>query len=123
MRIKIKKSMSNRKAARLVKKARVRKKVLGTLERPRLCVYKSLKYTYAQLIDDVSGKTLVALSDKEIRALSGTGQERAFKVGQKIAEKAKMANFEKVVFDRNGFVYHGRVKALADGAREAGLKF
>jgi large subunit ribosomal protein L18 len=78
---------------------------------------------YAQLIDDVTGKTLVALSEKEIRSLSGTGQERAFKVGQKIAEKAKTAKLENVVFDRNGFIYHGRVKALAEGARQAGLKF
>lgn len=104
-------------------KRRVRGKISGSSSAPRLSVYKSNKEIYAQLIDDKEGKTLVAASSREKGATKGTKTEVATAVGKLIAEKAKAAGFEKVVFDRNGFVYHGRVKALADGAREGGLKF
>ena len=106
---------------------RVRTKVAGTAERPRLCVYRSLEHIYAQVIDDRSGKTLVAASsvDKETKkGLKGGGNVAAAKViGKAIAERAKAAGVNKVVFDRGGYKYLGRVKALADAAREAGLQF
>ncbi len=105
-------------------KRRVRGKISGSSSAPRLSVYKSNKEIYAQLIDDKEGKTLVSASSREKGVdAKGTKTEVAAAVGKKIAEKAKAAGFEKIVFDRNGFVYHGRVKALADGAREGGLKF
>jgi large subunit ribosomal protein L18 len=106
---------------------RVRKKVEGTPERPRLCVYRSLEHIYAQVIDDRSGKTLVSASslDGETKKnLKGGGNIAAAKViGKTVAERAKAAGVSKVVFDRGGYKYHGRVKALADAAREAGLQF
>jgi large subunit ribosomal protein L18 len=106
---------------------RVRTRVEGTPERPRLCVYRSLGQIYAQVIDDRSGKTLVSASsiDGETRKnLKGGGNVAAAKViGKTIAERAKAAGVSKVVFDRGGYKYHGRVKALADAAREAGLQF
>ena len=105
-------------------KRRVRGKISGSSSAPRLSVYKSNKEIYAQLIDDKEGKTLVSASSREKGVdAKGTKTEVAAAVGKKIAEKAKAAGIEKIVFDRNGFVYHGRVKALADGAREGGLKF
>jgi large subunit ribosomal protein L18 len=105
-------------------KRRVRGKISGSSELPRLSVYKSNKEIYAQLIDDKDGKTLVAASsrDKGVDA-KGTKSEISAAVGKAIAAKAVAAGIETIVFDRNGFVYHGRVKALADGAREGGLKF
>ena len=107
--------------------ARVRIKVSGTTERPRLCVYRSLGHIYAQVIDDRTGKTLVSASsiDKETKKnLKGGGNVAAAKViGKAVAERAKAAGVSKVVFDRGGYKYHGRVKALADAAREAGLQF
>ena len=107
--------------------ARVRIKVSGTPERPRLCVYRSLGHIYAQVIDDRSGKTLVSASslDSETKKnLKGGGNIAAAKViGKAVAERAKAAGVSKVVFDRGGYKYHGRVKALADAAREAGLQF
>ncbi len=107
--------------------ARVRIKVSGTPERPRLCVYRSLGHIYAQVIDDRTGKTLVSASslDKETKKnLKGGGNVAAAKViGKAVAERAKAAGVSKVVFDRGGYKYHGRVKALADAAREAGLQF
>ena len=104
---------------------RIRKIVSGTSERPRLAVFRSNKEIYAQLIDDVTGTTLVAASsrDKEISSQNGTKIEIAALVGKAVAEKAAKAGFEKVSFDRGGYLYHGRVKSLAEGAREAGLKF
>jgi len=106
---------------------RVRQRVEGTTERPRLCVYRSLGHIYAQVIDDRAGKTLVSASsvDKETKKnLKGGGNIAAAKViGKAIAERAKAAGVVKVVFDRGGYKYHGRVKALADAAREAGLQF
>lgn len=100
---------------------RVRLKVAGSAERPRLSVYRSLKHIYAQIIDDTSGRTLVATS-----SLGGSGQgnvQAASEVGKKLAEIAKSANIGRVVFDRGGCLYHGRVKALAESAREGGLLF
>ena len=106
---------------------RVRTKVSGTPERPRLCVYRSLEHIYTQVIDDRSGKTLVSASslDSETKKnLKGGGNIAAAKViGKAVAERAKAAGITKVVFDRGGYKYHGRVKALADAAREAGLQF
>ncbi len=106
---------------------RVRTKIEGTAERPRLSVYRSLGHIYAQVIDDRSGKTLVSASsiDAETKkSLKGGGNVAAAKViGKTVAERAKAAGVSKVVFDRGGYKYHGRVKALADAAREAGLQF
>ncbi|MEN4761437.1 MULTISPECIES: 50S ribosomal protein L18 [unclassified Chryseobacterium] len=105
-------------------KRRVRGKISGSSELPRLSVYKSNKEIYAQLIDDISGKTLASASSREKGVdANGTKTEVSAAVGKAIAAKAIAAGIETIVFDRNGFVYHGRVKALADGAREGGLKF
>lgn len=105
-------------------KSRIRKKISGTSECPRLAIYRSNKSIYAQLIDDVSAMTLASASSKE-RSIAGSGSksEQAKAVGSLLAEKAKSKNIEKVVFDRGGYLYHGRVKSLADGAREGGLNF
>jgi len=105
-------------------KSRIRKVVSGTAERPRLSVFRSNKEIYAQIVDDVTGNTLVSVSsrDKEVEA-KGSKSEVATTVGKAIAVKAISAKIETVSFDRNGFLYHGRVKALAEAAREAGLKF
>lgn len=112
---------------RLRKHARVRKHVSGTPERPRLCVFRSLTNIYAQIIDDNAGKTLVSASslDAELKGKlkNGGNIEAAKAVGKLVAERAKAANIEAVVFDRGGYIYHGRVAALADAAREAGLEF
>jgi large subunit ribosomal protein L18 len=104
---------------------RIRKKVLGTLERPRLNVYRSLNHIYVQVIDDLKGVTLVSASSAEGTKESRRGGNLAAakSVGKMIAERAKEKGIDKVVFDRGGYIYHGRVKALADAAREAGLKF
>lgn len=105
-------------------KRRIRKHVEGTQEIPRLSVFRSNKEIYAQIIDDISGKTLAAASSVGDKAAHGiTKMEQATVVGKKVAEAGKAAGIEKVVFDRNGYLYHGRVKALAEGARENGLKF
>jgi large subunit ribosomal protein L18 len=104
---------------------RIRGKISGTANRPRLSVFRSNKQIYAQIIDDAAGKTLVSASsmDKEIASKDVPKIEQAKLVGQLLAEKAKQADVETVVFDRGGYVYHGRIKSLADGAREGGLKF
>ncbi|SHI41135.1 LSU ribosomal protein L18P [Mesonia phycicola] len=101
---------------------RIRKTITGTSSRPRLSVFRSNKEIYAQLIDDVSGKTIAASSSREVTD-KGTKSEVAVAVGKAIAEKAKEAGVEVISFDRSGYLYHGRVKSLADGAREGGLKF
>lgn len=106
-------------------KARIRSRVSGTAERPRMSVFRSNKEIYVQLVDDLSGTTLLAASSKE-KGLAGDSSpkvEVSRKVGKLIAERAKEAGLTKVVFDRNGYLYHGRVKALAEGAREEGLQF
>ena len=112
---------------RKVRHKRVRRKISGTSERPRLCVYRSLGQIYAQIIDDTKGQTIVSAStiEKEIKALcqGKSKSEQARIVGQEIAKKALAQNISEVVFDRGGYLYIGRVQALADGAREAGLKF
>ena len=113
--------------SRLQRKKRIKKKIRGTPERPRLCVYRSLKHIYAQIIDDVHGITLVAASTLSKELSSSLEKTKTVdaskKVGELIARKALQKNIKKVAFDRNGFLYHGRVKALAEGAREAGLEF
>ena len=112
-------------AARKRRHLRLRKRVSGTPERPRLAVFRSLTHIYAQVIDDTAGRTLVAASDLEsdLRSADGTKTDVARRVGTLIGERAKQAGVTRVVFDRGGFMYHGRVKALADAAREAGLSF
>lgn len=101
---------------------RVRKKVVGTADRPRLAVYRSNRHIYAQVIDDGAGKTLAAASTLAASA-SGERTEQAKRVGKKVAEAAKAAGVTQVTFDRGGFMYHGRVQAVAEGAREGGLEF
>lgn len=108
--------------ARLKRHKRIRAKISGTRECPRLCVYRSNTNIYAQIIDDTEGKTLVAASSKEIEGL-GSNKVAAKAVGELIAKKAKEAKITDVVFDRGGYIYHGRVKELAEGAREGGLNF
>ena len=102
-------------------KARIRGRISGTAERPRLCVFRSNKQIYAQVIDDIAGTTLCSASSKGIT--EGNKSEIAAKVGEAVAKKAIEAGITTVVFDRNGFLFHGRVKSLADGARKGGLKF
>lgn len=103
-------------------RARIRGRISGTAQKPRLSVFRSNKFIYAQLIDDVAGKTLVASSSRAISEKT-TKVEISAMVGKALAEKAVAAGISEVVFDRGGYLYHGRVKALADGAREGGLKF
>jgi len=100
---------------------RVRKKVTGSAERPRLVVFRSLKHITAQLVDDVSRRTLITVSSTDLE--SGSKTAKSLEVGKRIASRAKDAGVKKVVFDRAGYKYHGRVKAVADGAREGGLEF
>jgi large subunit ribosomal protein L18 len=120
-------SLAKKQAARLKRQVRVRKKIRGTAQRPRLNVFKSSRHIYAQLIDDASGNTLLAVStvnDEASAELKYTGNiEAARKIGSEIAKKALAQEITTVVFDRNGFLYHGRVKALAEAARENGLLF
>jgi large subunit ribosomal protein L18 len=118
---------NQRYTGRTRRKARVRKKVLGTEERPRVCVFRSNKHTYAQVISDDRGVTLAAVStlsaDLGEAAKKSKGVEIAKQLGLALARVCQEKNIKRVVFDRNGFLYHGRVKALADGAREGGLEF
>jgi large subunit ribosomal protein L18 len=122
MKLKVRKHTSERKANRLKKKIRIRKTVKGTEERPRLVVFRSSSHMYAQVVNDASGVTLASAS-----SLKGAGKEKgvdqAKAVGMAVAKAALSKNIKNVVFDRNGFIYHGRIKALADGAREGGLNF
>ncbi len=111
------------KAQRQRRKRSIRIKIEGSSERPRLTVYKSLKYISAQIIDDSKGLTLVSASSQEKDLKSGKNVDIAKEIGKILATRAKDKNISQVVFDRNGYIYHGKVKALADGAREAGLKF
>lgn len=124
MRLKFRKQMSDRLKSRAKAKVKIRKKIEGTSERPRLSVFRSSKHMYAQLVDDVSGRTLVSFSSDKVEGLKSTSNCDAAKaVGVNIANAAKAKNITKIVFDRSGYLYHGRIKALADGAREAGLEF
>ena len=114
----------DKNTARLKRHARVRKKISGTAARPRLNVFRSTKHIYAQLIDDVAGVTMASASSME-KGFEGFGgnKEAAKKVGMAIARKAQEKGISEIVFDRSGYIYHGRVKELAEGAREGGLKF
>jgi len=116
--------LNPRVATRLRRKKHIRKKVHGTLERPRLCVFRSARHIYAQVIDDESGRTLASASSlcTEI-SISGGNRDGAKAVGTLLAERAASVNVKQVVLDRNGYKYHGRVAALADAARAAGLEF
>jgi len=115
--------MNSKAAARLRRKKHIRKTVHGTAARPRMCIFRSARHIYAQLIDDEAGHTLVAASSLGLDGQSGGNRAGAAVVGKLVAERALAADIDTVVFDRNGFIYHGRVAALADAAREAGLKF
>jgi large subunit ribosomal protein L18 len=123
----MKKKQILKQTQRARRHGRIRAKINGTAERPRLSVYRSLTHIYAQLIDDTTGKTLASCSDREFNKTSkGDKQNKTAKaqaVGKALADKAKAAGIEQAVFDRGGYKYHGRVKALADGARAGGLKF
>lgn len=112
--------------ARIRRKQRIRKKISGTALRPRLVVFRSNMYIYAQIVDDEAGKTLASVSSLALSKSSGSmklNREVSMQVGRDLADKAKEKQIERVIFDRNGYTYHGRVKALADGAREGGLQF
>ena len=120
-------TLSAKQAARLKRKRRIRKKLTGTSERPRLTVFRSAKHIYGQIIDDTQGVTLVAASsnEKDVQAKPDLGNKVAVAtyVGKLLGERAMTQGIKTVVFDRNGFMYHGRVKAVSEGAREAGLVF
>ncbi len=116
--------MATNKTTRREKiKRRIRKKVSGNTNRPRMTIYRSNSSVYVQLVDDLKGHTIMSASSRELSDKKSINIELASQVGKRIAEKAVAAGIEKVVFDRNGYLYHGKVKALAEGAREGGLKF
>jgi large subunit ribosomal protein L18 len=119
------KKAEGRRVARLRRHKRVRKQIIGTPDRPRLSVFRSARHIYAQIVDDTSGRTVVAAStlDTTLKAAKDPKKARAKQVGSLIAERAKGAGVSKVAFDRGGFAYHGRVAQLAEGAREGGLEF
>lgn len=117
-------SKANKKVSlRLKRKKRVRRKVVGTLEKPRLSVFRSARHVYAQVIDDSTGMTLVSVHSYKKGTVERAGILACTEMGKKLAELCKGKNVEKVIFDKNGYAYHGRVKALAEGAREGGLIF
>ncbi len=116
-------TQTKRNAIRQRIHARIRQKLSGSGERPRLNVYRSLNHIYAQVIDDQKGETLVSASTLELKVKTGGSVAAAKEIGKAVAEKAVAKGIKKVVFDRGGFLYHGRIKALADAAREAGLEF
>jgi large subunit ribosomal protein L18 len=116
--------MRKKLSKREKRKLRIRKKIFGTKERPRLCVFRSNKHILAQIVDDTEGKTLVSAKDQELKLEGKKSRvEISFEVGKLIAKKALEKGIKKVVFDRSGYKYHGRVKALAEGARAGGLEF
>jgi large subunit ribosomal protein L18 len=124
VRLQIRRKSATKINSRLKKRVRIRKKVFGSDERPRLSVFRSARHIYAQIIDDALGKTLVESSTISLDAVKKKGScEAAKAIGADIAKKALSKNIKAVVFDRSGFLYHGRVKALAESAREAGLQF
>ena len=108
---------------RIRRKHGIRKGVFGTPARPRLTVFRSLNHIYAQIVDDLSGRTLVSADSRQAKSTSGGNKVGGTDVGRQLAEKAKAAGIERVAFDRNGFRFHGRVKALADAARKGGIQF
>ncbi len=116
--------MKEKQQRRYKRHKRIRTEIKGVKEKPRLCVFKSLNHIYAQIINDDSGKTIVSASDRELKLKVKTNKTAAaLEVGKLIAKKSQEKKIEEVVFDRGGYKYHGRVKSLADGAREGGLKF
>jgi large subunit ribosomal protein L18 len=120
----VKKIKSEKVEARLRRKVTIRKKITGTAERPRLSVFRSAKHIYIQAVDDTTNTVLAAASDlEEATGATGKKKDKAKAVGQALAKKLLAKNISLCVFDRNGFIYHGRVSAVADGAREGGLKF
>lgn len=123
MRLHIPKHMSHKESSRLKKKLRIRNRVHGSTERPRLCIFRSARHIYAQIIDDVTGKTIASASTVEVEGMKNANKDTATAIGKEIAKRAQAKNIKSVVFDRNGYLYHGRVKSLAEGAREAGLDF
>ncbi len=114
--------IESRRGARRRIHARIRRKVVGTIQRPRLAVFRSLNHIYAQVIDDAAGRTLVAAGSRESEIEGGGNVESAVRVGQALAERARAAGIEVVVFDRGGARYHGRIKALAEAVREGGIR-
>lgn len=120
-------SLNKKQKARFKRKVRIRKKISGSSERPRLSVFRSAKHVYVQVIDDSIGKTLISASSTEKMVKEQPKFEnkiaQAVHIGKLVAERAKEKGINKVVFDRNGFIYHGRIKAISDGAREGGLEF
>jgi large subunit ribosomal protein L18 len=122
VRLHISKHSHPKVVSRLKKKLRIRRRVLGSTERPRLCIFRSARHIYAQIIDDTKGQTIVAVSTLDLKT-KGANKTNAKTIGAEIAKKALSKNIKDVVFDRNGYLYHGRVQALAEGAREAGLNF
>lgn len=122
MKLKVSKHMSDKSKNRLKKKIRIRKTVKGTSERPRLCVFRSSKHIYAHVINDDTKQTVLTVSSLNLN-VELSGKELAKTVGKAVAEASLKKGIKTVVFDRNGFIYHGRVQSLADGAREAGLNF
>ena len=118
-------AVKTKTAARSRRHTRLRKKIVGTVERPRLVVTRSARHVFVQVVDDAAGRTLASASTMEadLRAFDGDKTAKAKRVGELVAERAKEAGVESVVFDRGGYQYHGRVKALAEGAREGGLTF
>lgn len=123
MKLTTNKHSSPKDVARQKKKLRIRRRVKGTTERPRLCVFRSARHIYAQLIDDTVGATLVSASTLDVEGLKGANKSSAHAIGMEVAKRALNKNIKAVVFDRNGYLFHGRIKAVADGAREAGLSF
>ena len=113
----------NKRKSRYRRHRRIKAKIIGTVKIPRLCVFRSNKHIYGQLIDDEKGRTLLLASDLEFKKTKSKKTEIASQVGELLAKKALGKKFEKVIFDRGGYKYHGRVKALAEGARQGGLKF
>jgi large subunit ribosomal protein L18 len=123
VRIRTTKHTASKAVSREKKKLRIRKKVTGSAERPRLCIFRSARHVYAQVIDDVTGATLVAASTLDTDGVKGANKDACMAIGKEIAKRAIGKNIKVVVFDRNGYLYHGRVKALADAARAGGLEF
>ena len=123
MRIRTTKHTATRAVAREKKKMKIRKRVTGSGERPRLCIFRSSKHVYAQVIDDVTGTTLASASTLDTDGGKGANKDACAAIGKEVAKRAVAKNIKQVVFDRNGYLYHGRVKSLADAAREGGLEF
>jgi large subunit ribosomal protein L18 len=123
VRLNISKKTAIKDTARMKKKASIRRHLNGTTERPRLCVFRSARHIYAQVIDDTKGETIASASTLDVEGQKGANKNSAHAIGMEVAKRAMTKSIKAVVFDRNGYLYHGRVKALADGAREAGLNF